>query len=141
MKINEESCLSRKLKEPIAIRSLKRFVADRDTGKWKRFSKKLPPTGKKVAIVGSGPAGLTAGYYLAKRGHSVTVFEALSRAGGMMRFGIPDYRLPKDVLDAEIERFGCRGRTSALIPGFSPWIASFSRDTMPSSSHWARSAA
>ncbi len=103
MKINEDSCLSRKLKEPIAIRSLKRFVADRDTGKWKRFSKKLPPTGKKVAIVGSGPAGLTAGYYLAKRGHSVTVFEALSRAGGMMRFGIPDYRLPKDVLDAEIE--------------------------------------
>lgn len=109
MKINEESCLSRKLKEPIAIRSLKRFVADRDTGKWKRFSKKLPPTGKKVAIVGSGPAGLTAGYYLVKRGHSVTVFEALKRAGGMMRFGIPDYRLPKDVLDAEIREIQAAG--------------------------------
>ena len=102
MKINEGSCLSGKLKEPVAIRSLKRFVADRDTGKWKRFSKKLSPTGKKVAIVGSGPAGLTAGYYLAKQGHAVTVFEALNRAGGMMRFGIPGYRLPMPVLDAEI---------------------------------------
>jgi NADPH-dependent glutamate synthase beta subunit-like oxidoreductase len=87
---------------PISIKALKRFVADQDTGEWKKFSIKLPPTGKKVAIVGSGPAGLTAGYYLAKSGHFVTVFEALSKAGGMMRLGIPDYRLPKTVLDAEI---------------------------------------
>lgn len=102
MKINELTCLSRKLNGAISIRALKRFVADRDTGKWKRFSKKLPPTGKKIAIVGSGPAGLTAGYYLSKLGHSVTIFEALGKAGGMMRWGIPDYRLPKDVLDSEI---------------------------------------
>ena len=102
MKINESTCLSQKLNGAISIRALKRFVADRDTGKWKRFSKKLPPTGKKVAIVGSGPAGLTAGYYLSKLGHSVTIFEALGKAGGMMRVGIPDYRLPKEVLDAEI---------------------------------------
>lgn len=103
MRINELTCLSGKLNGAISIRALKRFVADRDTGKWQRFSKKLPPTGKKVAIVGSGPAGLTAGYYLAKLGHSVTIFEALGQAGGMMRVGIPDYRLPKDVLDAEID--------------------------------------
>lgn len=103
MRINEVTCLSGKLNGAISVRALKRFVADHDTGKWKQFSKKLPPTGKKVAIVGSGPAGLTAGYYLAKLGHSVTIFEALSKAGGMMRVGIPDYRLPKDVLDAEIE--------------------------------------
>ncbi|MFC1916796.1 FAD-dependent oxidoreductase [Chloroflexota bacterium] len=98
----EEGCRRGKLNTPISIRELKRFVADRDSGEWKQFSKKLPPTGRKVAIVGSGPAGLTAGYYLAKLGHSVTVFEALSKAGGMMCVGIPDYRLPKDALDAEI---------------------------------------
>ncbi|MFC1941367.1 FAD-dependent oxidoreductase [Chloroflexota bacterium] len=99
----EEACRRGKLNESISIKSLKRFVADRDTGEWKQFSKKLSPTDKKVAIVGSGPAGLTAGYYLAKLGHSVTVFEALSKPGGMMRVGIPDYRLPEDVLNAEIE--------------------------------------
>jgi len=57
---------------------------------------------KKVAIVGSGPAGLTAAYYLAKQGHSITVFEANSKPGGMMRYGIPDYRLPKEILEKEI---------------------------------------
>ncbi|OGO30444.1 MAG: hypothetical protein A2Z29_05265 [Chloroflexi bacterium RBG_16_56_11] len=98
----EEACRRGALNEPISIKFIKRFVADRDTGEWKKYSKKLPPTGKKVAIVGSGPAGLTAGYYLAKAGHAVTVFEQFSRAGGMMRVGIPDYRLPPAVLDAEI---------------------------------------
>ena len=102
MKIDEKTCLSGKLNGAVSIRTLKRFVADRDTGKWKPLSRKLPATGKRIAIVGSGPAGLTAGYYLAKMGHSVTIFEALSK-GGMMRVGIPDYRLPKDILDAEIK--------------------------------------
>ena len=102
MRIDERTCLSGQLNGAISIRALKRFVADRDTGNWKRFSKKLVPTSKKVAIVGSGPAGLTAGYYLAKLGHSITIFEALSKPGGMMRVGIPDYRLPKDILDTEI---------------------------------------
>jgi len=99
----EEACRRGSLNEPISIKLLKRFVADRDQREWKKFSKKIPPTGKKIAIVGSGPAGLTAGYYLAKLGHQVTVFEELPKAGGMMRVGIPDYRLPKEVLDAEIE--------------------------------------
>ena len=103
MRIDEKTCLSEKLNGAISIRALKRFVADRDTGNWKKFSRQLPPTGKKVAVVGSGPAGLTAGYYLAKSGHSVTVFEALSKPGGMMWVGIPDYRLPKDILDKEIK--------------------------------------
>ncbi len=98
----EEACRRGKLNQPISIKALKRFVADRDAGEWKKFSRMLPPTGKKAAIVGSGPAGLTAAYYLAKLGHSVTVFEELPKAGGMMRVGIPDYRLPKDILDAEI---------------------------------------
>ncbi len=99
----EEACRRGVVNEAISIKFLKRFVADRDQGEWKKSSKMLPKTGKKVAIVGSGPAGLTAGYYLAKSGHQVTVFEELPQAGGMMRVGIPDYRLPKDVLDAEIE--------------------------------------
>jgi formate dehydrogenase beta subunit len=105
----EEACRREALNEPISIRFMKRFVADRDNGAWKQFSRKLPPTGKKVTIVGSGPAGLTAGYYLAKAGHAVTVFEQFSEAGGMMRVGIPDYRLPRAVLDAEIEEIKSAG--------------------------------
>jgi len=99
----EEACRRDCLNEPISIRFMKRFVADRDNGEWKQYSRKLPSTGKKVAIVGAGPAGLTAGYYLAKAGHLATVFEQFSEAGGMMRVGIPDYRLPREVLDGEIE--------------------------------------
>ncbi|OGO00060.1 MAG: hypothetical protein A2Y58_00745 [Chloroflexi bacterium RBG_13_51_52] len=99
----EEACRRSALNDPISIKFLKRFVADRDYGFWKHYSKKLPPTGRKVAIVGSGPAGLTAGYYLVKAGHTVTVFEQFSKAGGMMRVGIPDYRLPPEVLDGEID--------------------------------------
>ena len=99
----EEACRRSELNEPISIKALKRFVADRDTGEWKQLSRTLPATGKKVAIIGSGPAGLTAGYYLAKLGHWVTVFEQLPVAGGMMRVGIPDYRLPPEVLEGEIE--------------------------------------
>jgi formate dehydrogenase beta subunit len=99
----EEACRREALSDPISIKFLKRFVADRDAGFWKHFSHKLPPTGKKVAIVGAGPAGLTAGYYLAKAGHTVTIFEQFSVAGGMMRVGIPDYRLPPDVLEKEID--------------------------------------
>ena len=109
MRINEKTCLSEKLNGAIAIRALKQFVAERDAGGWKRLSKKLPSTGKKVAIVGSGPTGLTAGYYLAKQGHSVTIFEALSKSGGMMRFGIPDYRLSKDILNIEIKEIEDEG--------------------------------
>jgi len=87
---------------PVSIRALKRFVAEQA----EVSEEPLPDrsTGKSVAIVGSGPAGLTAAYHLAKRGHAVTVFEALPEPGGMMRFGIPAYRLPKNILRAEIER-------------------------------------
>jgi len=99
----EKDCQRGKLDAPVAIRALKRFIADRESGEWKQFARKLPPSGKKVAIVGSGPAGLTAGYYLAKLGHSITVFETTNKPGGMLRMGIPDFRLPKDVLDAEID--------------------------------------
>lgn len=99
----EDACRRGRVNQPIAICALKRFLAEQDTSHWHAKTGKATPTGKKVAIVGSGPAGLTAAYYLAKLGHSVTVFEALPEAGGMMLVGIPRYRLPKEVLDNEIE--------------------------------------
>ncbi|TRZ52583.1 MAG: NADH-quinone oxidoreductase subunit NuoF [Dehalococcoidia bacterium] len=99
----EAKCRRGLLDEAIGIRVLKRFAADHGNGLWKQKSRVAPATGKRVAIVGSGPAGLTAAYYLAKRGHSVTVLEALPEAGGMMRVAIPDYRLPRDILAAEIK--------------------------------------
>ncbi len=99
----EKECRHGELNEAIGIRSLKRFAADHDDGAWKQRSRFAPATGKKVAVVGSGPAGLTAAYYLAKLGHGVTVFESLPVAGGMLRVGIPEYRLPAEVIEAEID--------------------------------------
>jgi formate dehydrogenase beta subunit len=98
----EEKCRRGEVNEPISICALKRFAADGDEGLWKRNRKIERSTGKKVAVVGSGPAGLTAAFYLRKKAHAVTVFEARSKAGGMMRYGIPRYRLPDDLLDREI---------------------------------------
>jgi NADH-quinone oxidoreductase subunit F len=114
----ESKCRRGELDETIAIKALKRVAADRGTGLWKRNAKIASPTGKRVAIVGSGPAGLTAAYYLAKLGHSITVFEALSEPGGMLRVGIPEYRLPRQVLDdevAEIRKVGVDIKTNTPI--------------------------
>lgn len=99
----EEGCRRTDLNEPISIRNLKRIAADHDDGSWKKNVTTFPPTGKKVAIIGAGPAGLTAGYYLKKSGHEVTIFESLPVAGGMMRVGIPEYRLPREIMAGEIE--------------------------------------
>lgn len=100
----ESVCRRSQVNQPLSIRELKRFAAEHDTERlWEKNSNKKSPTGKKVAIIGSGPAGLTAAYYLTILGHSVTVFESLPFLGGMMRFGIPEYRLPRSVLDSEIK--------------------------------------
>jgi NADPH-dependent glutamate synthase beta subunit-like oxidoreductase/coenzyme F420-reducing hydrogenase delta subunit len=99
----EAACKRGQVDEPIAIATLKRFACD---GPWKDQYKGTPPakpTGHKVAVVGSGPAGLAAAHDLALIGHEVTIFEALPILGGMLRVGVPAYRLPKDVLDAEIQ--------------------------------------
>ncbi|GAF97714.1 unnamed protein product, partial [marine sediment metagenome] len=114
----EAKCRRGQLEEAIAIKELKRFAADRDDGLWQQNAKVLAETGKRVAIVGSGPAGLTVAYYLAKQGHRVTVFEALPVTGGMMRVGIPRYRLPAEVLDSEIkaiESFGVEIRVNTAV--------------------------
>ena len=99
----ESACRRGEVNEPISIRGLKKFVAERDNGRWREKLEILPDTGKKVAIVGSGPAGLTAAWFLRKRGHAVTIFEALDKGGGTMRMGIPEYRLPRPILDQEIK--------------------------------------
>ncbi|MCL6479422.1 MAG: FAD-dependent oxidoreductase [Peptococcaceae bacterium] len=114
----ETDCRRKELNEPVSICRLKRFAAENDDMQWRKKAKKAPPTGKRVAIVGAGPAGLTAAYYLSKLGHGVTVFEALPFPGGMMRVGIPEYRLPRDVLDAEIkeiESLGVEIRTNTRV--------------------------
>ena len=83
---------------------MKRFVADWDMSQEKPWiPEKQAGSNKKIAIVGSGPSGLSAAYYSAINGHDVTVFERLPQAGGMMRYGIPEYRLPKATLDKEID--------------------------------------
>jgi NADH-quinone oxidoreductase subunit F len=99
----ETKCRRGQVDEAIAIRALKRFAAEKGDGLWRAKAKAAPATGKRVAVVGSGPAGFTTAYYLARRGHAVTVLEALPQPGGMMRYGIPEYRLPREVLAEEIE--------------------------------------
>ena len=99
----ETDCRRNLVEEPISIANIKRFMAMdmlEKEDKWK--PEKAAPTGKKVGIIGGGPGGLTAAYYLALKGHDVTVTDFMPKMGGMLRYGIPEYRLPKAVVDAEI---------------------------------------
>ena len=90
--------------ESVGIDYLKRFAADNDLESPDRFMPhKKPPTGKKIAVIGAGPAGLSAAFFLAKEGHEVQVFEGSQAAGGMLRYGIPEYRLPNNIIEKEIE--------------------------------------
>ncbi len=114
----ESACRRGQLDDPLSIRSLKRVADDHDTGLWRHHSKRLPASGRRAAIVGAGPAGLTAAYYLAKQGHAVTVLDAQPAAGGMARYGIPSYRVPTEVIDrevAEVEKLGVEFRFGTRI--------------------------
>ncbi|MCQ3980110.1 MAG: dihydropyrimidine dehydrogenase, partial [Anaerolineae bacterium] len=100
----EGSCALCKKYEAVSIGRLERFVADWEAAQGPPEIPELPPpTGKKVAIVGSGPAGLTVAADLAKQGHHVTIFEALHEAGGVLVYGIPEFRLPKAIVRREVE--------------------------------------
>ena len=99
----EDACRRGEVNESISICALKRYAADGDKGLWKNENPLSADTGKKVAIIGAGPAGLTAAFYLRKKGHAVTIFDAAEAAGGMLRYGIPEYHLPREILDAEIK--------------------------------------
>jgi glutamate synthase (NADPH/NADH) small chain len=100
----EMPCVLSKRGEPVAIGRLERFVADfeRVTGNVV-VPKVAPPTGKRVAVVGSGPAGLTVAGDLVQKGHDVTIFEALHKPGGVLMYGIPEFRLPKEIVQAEVD--------------------------------------
>ncbi len=97
----EAKCARSQFDESIAIRMLKRVAAEKGGRKPAKIAKR-PPTGKRIAIIGSGPCGLTAAHYLNILGHRVTVYEAFPLPGGMLRYGIPEYRLPENIVDLEI---------------------------------------
>lgn len=100
----ESACRRNEVDEAVDINHLKRFATDYEMHSGEHvLPPKKPATGKRVAIVGGGPSGLTCAYYLARQGHGVTIFEGMPKAGGMLRYGIPEYRLPKKILDWEIE--------------------------------------
>ncbi len=106
----ESKCVLGKKGQPVAIGRLERFAADYELGLGDvRVPEIAPPTGKKVAVVGAGPGGLTVAGELAKKGHEVTVFEALHKAGGVLVYGIPEFRLPKAIVQREVDYVGKLG--------------------------------
>ena len=100
----ETACNRGQLDQAVSIHAVERFLGDQARKQGWRFRVEAPRTGKRVLVVGAGPSGLSAAYHLASFGHQVEIHEAGPLAGGMLRFGIPKYRLPRDVLDAEIAR-------------------------------------
>jgi NADPH-dependent glutamate synthase beta subunit-like oxidoreductase len=110
----EGVCNRGKLDAAVGINSVERFLGDEALKQGWRFAAPQSESGKSVLVVGAGPSGMSAAYHLRRAGHAVTVVEAGPRAGGMMRFGIPKYRLPRDVLDAEMQRIVDMGVTLQL---------------------------
>ena len=110
----ETSCNRAELDEAVGINAVERFLGDEAIRRGWQLQVTAPPSGRRVLVVGAGPSGLSAAHQLALAGHDVTIREAGPAAGGMMRFGIPRYRLPRDVLDAEIQRILDLGVTLEL---------------------------
>ncbi len=115
----EKVCILGKKREPVAIGRLERFASDYEQAHGEFvMPPKAPPTGKKVAVVGSGPAGLTLAGDLIKKGHQVTIFEALHKTGGVLVYGIPEFRLPKAIVQAEVnylQNIGVEVQTNMVI--------------------------
>jgi 2-oxoacid:acceptor oxidoreductase delta subunit (pyruvate/2-ketoisovalerate family) len=100
----EGSCNRQHVDSSVGINSVERFLGDEAIRRGWKFEAPAPSSGRRVLVVGSGPAGLSAAYQLTRMGHRAVIYEAAPLAGGMMRFGIPKYRLPREVLDAELGR-------------------------------------
>ena len=113
----EDACTMGTISDPVAIDNVKKFIADRELIEEQRFVPKIKwNRGNKLAVIGAGPAGISCAYYAAVLGHDVTVFDKQEKAGGMLRYGIPSFRLEKDIIEAEVDvlnklgvkfRFGC----------------------------------
>ncbi len=102
----EDACRRKYIEEPVSIQILKRFIADENLCQDEPYFPEIgEDTGKRVAVIGGGPMGLSTAFFLRQSGHAVTVFESMPKAGGMLRYGIPEYRLPNEVLDEEISIF------------------------------------
>ncbi|HMQ93592.1 MAG TPA: NAD(P)-binding protein [Amaricoccus sp.] len=124
----ETACNRAQLDEAVSIHAVERFLGDYAIREGLVPAFEAEPSGKRVLVVGAGPSGLSAAYHLTRLGHSVTIREAGPMAGGMMRFGIPKYRLPRDVLDAEIARIVAMGVTLELDNKVEDIEAAFAKD-------------
>lgn len=105
----ETACNRANLDETVGINSVERFLGDKALAEGWELPKPAPATGKKILVIGAGPSGLSAAYHLALLGHKVTVRDSAAASGGMMRYGIPKYRLPREVLDGEVARIAALG--------------------------------